>query len=138
MIRNLKKLGDDEKQTMTLKEQLQLAIKNDEYISAMRANAQKNIPLELTREDQRTLAEQIADEDSQRVQAQTKLSQLFKTPEVLAILSLLNKDQIVGINTLWNRIKDELKGVNTKLMLPKDFALFLTSIWTQLCLCKVL
>ena len=27
MIRNLKKLGDDEKQIMTLKEQLQLAIK---------------------------------------------------------------------------------------------------------------
>jgi hypothetical protein len=95
MIRNLKKLGDDEKQIMTLKEQLQLAIKNDEAISAMRANAQKNIPLELSREDQRTLSEQIADEDSQRVQAQTKLSQLFKTPEVLAILSLLNKDQIV-------------------------------------------
>ena len=125
MIRNLKKLGDDEKQIMTLKEQLQLAIKNDEAISAMRANAQKNIPLELSREDQRTLAEQISDEDSQRVQAQQYLSQLFKTPEVLAILSLLNKDQIVGINTLWNGIKDELKGVNTKLMLPKDFALFL-------------
>ena len=61
MIRNLKKLGDDEKQIMTLKEQLQLAIKNDEAISAMRANAQKNIPLELSREDQRTLAEQISD-----------------------------------------------------------------------------
>ena len=125
MIRNLKKLGDDEKQMMTLKEQLQLAIKNDEAISAMRANAQKSIPLELSREDQRTLSEQIADEDSQRVQAQQHLSQLFKAPEVLAILSLLNKDQIVGINTLWSGIKDELKGVNTKLMLPKDFALFL-------------
>jgi hypothetical protein len=125
MIRNLKKLGDDEKQIMTLKEQLQLAIKNDEYIASARANAQKNIPAEISREDQRTLAEQIADEDSQRVQAQTKLSQLFKTPEVLAILSLLNKDQIVGVNTLWSGIKDELKGVNTKLMLPKDFVLFL-------------
>ena len=125
MIRNLKKLGDDEKQMMTLKEQLQLAIKNDEAIAAARANAQKNIPIELSREDQRTLSEQIADEDSQRVQAQSNLSQLFKTPEVLTILGLLNKDQIVGVNTLWSGIKDELKGVNTKLMLPKDFVLFL-------------
>ena len=91
MIRNLKKLGDDEKQMMTLKEQLQLAIKNDEAISAMRANAQKNIPLELSREDQRTLSEQIADEDSQRAQAQQHLSQLFKAPEVLAVISLLIK-----------------------------------------------
>jgi hypothetical protein len=125
MIRNIKNYGDDEKQLITLKEQLQLAIKNDEAISAMRANAQKNIPLELSREDQRTLAEQIADEDSQRIQAQEKLSQLFKGQEVLTILGLINKDQIIGINTLWNGIKDELKGVNTKLMLPKDFILFL-------------
>ena len=78
MIRNLKKLGDDEKQIMTLKEQVQLAIKNDEYIASARANAQKNIPAEISREDQRTLAEQIADEDSQRVQAQSTLSQLFQ------------------------------------------------------------
>ena len=125
MIRNLKHLGDDEKQLMTLKEQLDLAIKNDEFVASARANAQKNIPIELSREDQRTLAEQIADEDSQRVQAQAKLSQLFKGQEVLTILGLLNKDQIVAINTLFNGIKDELKGVNTKLMLPKDFVLFL-------------
>jgi ABC-type metal ion transport system substrate-binding protein len=113
MIRNLKSYGDDEKQLMTLKEQLDLAIKNDEFVAAARANAQKNIPLEPSREDQRTLAEQIADEDSQRVQAQAKLSQLFKAPEVLTILGLLNKDQIVAINTLLNGIKDDLKGLNT-------------------------
>jgi len=91
----------------------------------MRANAQKNIPLEPSREDQRTLAEQISDEDTQRTQAQANLSQIFRSPEVLTILGLVNKDQIVGINTLWNGIKDELKGVNTKLILPKDFILFL-------------
>ena len=125
MIRNLKKLGDDEKQLMSLRENLQLAIKNDEAIAAARANAQKNIPIELSREDQRTLAEQIADEDSQRVQAQQHLSQLFKGQEVLTILGLLNKDQIIGVNTLWNGIKDELKGVNTKALLPKDFVLFI-------------
>jgi hypothetical protein len=110
---------------MSLRENLQLAIKNDEAIAAARANAQKNIPIELSREDQRTLAEQIADEDSQRVQAQSNLSQLFKGQEVLAILGLLNKDQIIGVNTLWNGIKDELKRVNTKSLLPKDFVLFL-------------
>jgi hypothetical protein len=125
MIRNLKKLGDDEKQLMSLRENLQLAIKNDEAIAAARANAQKNIPIELSREDQRTLAEQIADEDSQRVQAQSNLSQLFKGQEVLTILGLLNKDQIIGVNTLWSGIKDELKRVNTKSLLPKDFVLFL-------------
>ena len=67
MIRNLKKLGDDEKQLMSLRENLQLAIKNDEAIAAARANAQKNIPIELSREDQRTLSERIADEDGQRI-----------------------------------------------------------------------
>jgi hypothetical protein len=125
MIRNLRKFGDEEKQLMLLKEQLQLAIANDEAISQSRQNFQKDIPPELTREDTRTLAEQIGDEDAQRVMAQNFLSEIFKSDQVLDILGNLSKDQIVGINTLWSGIKTELKGVNVKAMLPKDFISFL-------------
>lgn len=125
MIRNLRKFGDEEKQLMLLKEQLQLAIANDEAISQARQNFQKEIPPEITREDTRTLAEQIGDEDAQRVMAQNFLSEIFKSDQVLDILGNLSKDQIIGINTLWSGIKTELKGVNVKSMLPKDFISFL-------------
>jgi len=125
MIRNLRKFGDEEKQLLLLKEQLQLAIANDEAISQARQNFQKEIPPDITREDTRTLAEQIGDEDAQRVMAQGHLSEIFKNDQVLDILGNLSKDQIVGINTLWSGIKTELKGVNVKAMLPKDFISFL-------------
>ena len=125
MIRNLRKFGDDEKQLMLLKEQLQLAIKNDEAIAQSRQNFQKDIPPEIDQSDNRTLAEQIADDDSQRVMAQNFLSQIFKNEQVLDILGNLNKEQIIGINSLWSGIKTELKGVNVKAMLPKDFITFL-------------
>jgi hypothetical protein len=125
MIRNLRKTGDEEKQLMLLKEQLQLAIANDEAIAQSRQNFQKEIPPEITSEDTRTLAEQIADEDGQRRQAQAFLSEIFKNDQVLDILGNVNKDQIVGINSLWSGIKTELKGVNVKAMLPKDFISFL-------------
>jgi hypothetical protein len=125
MIRNLRKFGDEEKQLLLLKEQLQLAIANDEAISQSRQNFQKEIPPELTREDTRTLAEQIGDEDAQRVMAQGFLSEIFKNDQVLDILGNLSKDQIIGINTLWSGIKTELKGVNVKAMFPKDFISFL-------------
>ena len=124
MIRNLRKTGDEEKQLMLLKEQLQLAIANDEAIAQSRQNFQKEIPPEITSEDTRTLAEQIADEDGQRRQAQAFLSEIFKNDQVLDILGNVNKDQIVGINSLWSGIKTELKGVNVKAMLPKDFISF--------------
>ena len=69
MIRNLKTLGDDEKQLMLLKESLQLAIKNDESIASARAGYQQGKPLEVSVEDNKTLAERIADSDKQLADA---------------------------------------------------------------------
>jgi hypothetical protein len=77
MIRNLKTLGDDEKQLMLLKESLQLAIKNDEAISASRAGFQQGKPLEVSVEDNKSLAEKIADSDKQLADARTNLMQVF-------------------------------------------------------------
>jgi len=125
MIRNLKKLGDDEKKIMALKEQLALSIKNDEAVSAARGNFQAGVPLEIPEADRKTLAEKITDEDKQRMDAQGHLLELFKTPEVLSILSMLTKDQIISLNTLWSGIKKELEKVNTKSLVPQDFITFL-------------
>lgn len=125
MIRNLKALGDDEKKLMILKESLQLAIKNDEAVAAARAGYQQGKPLEASVEDKKTLAEKIADEDKQMADARSNLMQLFKSPEVFAIMSRLSKDQFIAINTLWAGMKKELEKVNTKLMTPEDFLTFL-------------
>jgi hypothetical protein len=125
MIRNLRTLGDDEKRLMLLKESLQLAIKNDEAVSAARAGFQQGKPLESSVEDTKTLAERIADSDKQMADARSNLMQLFKPPEVFAIMSVLSKDQIIGLNTLWSGMKKELEKVNTKLMTPQDFVTFL-------------
>jgi hypothetical protein len=125
MIRNLKTLGDDEKQLMIHKEALQLAIKNDEAIAAARAGFQQGKPIELPPEDTMTLSEKIADEDKQADQARNHLAELFKAPEVLKIMSMLSKDQIIAINTLWDGIKQELSKVNTKALVPQDFIAFL-------------
>jgi hypothetical protein len=125
MIRNLKKQGDDDKQLLLLKEQLRLAIKNDEAIAASRRDAQQGIPLEVSKEDNRTLAEQLADDDTQREIARKHLMEFFRSGETQAIISVINKDQIIALNTLWNGIKEELKKVNTKTMTTKDFVTFL-------------
>ena len=82
MIRNLKTLGDDEKQLMLLKESLQLAIKNDESIASARAGYQQGKPLEVSVEDNKTLSERIADSDKQLADARHLLSQVFKSQEV--------------------------------------------------------
>ena len=89
MIRNLRTLGDDEKQLMLHKEALQLAIKNDEAIAAARAGFQQGKPIELPPEDTMTLSEKIADEDKQLDQARNHLAELFKAPEVFKIMSML-------------------------------------------------
>jgi hypothetical protein len=125
MIRNLKKEGDDDKQLLLLKEQLRLAIKNDELISATRRDAQQGIPLEVSKEDNRTLAEQLADDDAQREIARKHLMEFFRSVETQAIISVISKDQIIALNTLWNGIKEELKKVNTKTMTTKDFVALL-------------
>ena len=125
MIRNLKTLGDDEKQLMLLKESLQLAIKNDESIASARAGYQQGKPLEPSVEDNKTLAERIADSDKQLSDARNLLAQVFKSQEVLTILSMVDKNQIIAINTLWSGMKKELEKVNTKLMTPQDFLTFL-------------
>ena len=125
MIRNLKTNGDAEKKLMLLKESLQLAIKNDESVSAARAGFQQGKPLEVSVEDNKTLAERIADSDKQLADARTNLMQVFKPQEVLTIIGLLDKDQIITINTLWAGMKKELEKVNTKLMTPQDFITFL-------------
>jgi hypothetical protein len=125
MIRNLRKEGDDDKQLLLLKEQLRLAIKNDELISATRRDAQQGIPLEVSKEDNRTLAEQLADDDAQREIARKHLMEFFRSVETQAIISVINKDQIIALNTLWNGIKEELKKVNTKTMTTKDFVALL-------------
>jgi hypothetical protein len=124
MIRNLRKYGDEEKQLMLLKESLALGIKNDEAIASARAGFQQGKPLEPSVEDNKTLAERIADDDKQMSDARNHLAELFKAQEVLSIMSKLSKDQIIGINTLWSGIKTELSKVNTKLMTPKDFITF--------------
>ena len=118
MIRNLKTLGDDEKQLLLLKESLQLAIKNDEAIALARAGFQQGKPLEPSVEDNKTLAEKIADEDKLLADARSLLMQVFKTQEVFTIMSMLDKDQIIAVNTLWSGMKKELEKVNTKLMTP--------------------
>jgi len=125
MIRNLKTLGDDEKQLMLLKESLQLAIKNDESIASARAGYQQGKPLEVSVEDNKTLAERISDSDKQLVDARNLLTQVFKPQEVLTILSMVDKNQIIAINTLWNGMKKELEKVNIKLMTPQDVLVFL-------------
>jgi len=51
MIRNLQRYGDEEKQLMLLKENLQLGIQNDQAIASARAGFQQNIPLTLAPED---------------------------------------------------------------------------------------
>ena len=115
MIRNLRTNGDAEKKLMLLKESLQLAIKNDEAVAAARAGFQQGKPLEPSVEDNKTLSERIADEDKQMSDARSNLMQVFKTAEVLNIMSRLDKDQIITINTLWSGMKKELEKVNTRL-----------------------
>ena len=95
MIRNLRKYGDEEKQLMLLKESLALRIKNDEAIASARAGFQQGKPLEPSVEDNKTLAERIADDDKQMSEAGVAIPS-SRIDTCLIVIVILIKDIVLA------------------------------------------